>query len=85
MHKRRVEYFFVSVFVFFCGILYFPCTGYNQLSITSCWENIMKMELPAKHAPAYLVIFDNRTETKKKSWDERISWSEENGITVLEC
>jgi len=37
------------------------------------------------NAPAYLVIFDRRPETKQKSWDERISWSEENGITVLEC
>jgi len=37
------------------------------------------------NAPAYLVIFDRRPETKQKTWDERISWSEENGITVLEC
>ncbi|MDR1315477.1 MAG: PD-(D/E)XK nuclease domain-containing protein [Spirochaetales bacterium] len=33
--------------------------------------------------PAYLLIFDRRPETKKKSWDERLSWAEEDGITVL--
>jgi len=39
----------------------------------------------APGAPAYLIIFDRRPETKQKTWDERISWAEENGITVLEC
>jgi hypothetical protein len=36
-------------------------------------------------ASAYLVIFDRRPETKGKSWDERLSWEVENGITVLGC
>ena len=34
---------------------------------------------------AYLVIFDRRNETKEKSWDERLSWEVENGITVVRC
>jgi hypothetical protein len=36
-------------------------------------------------APAYLVIFDRRDETKEKPWDERLSWEEINGITVIVC
>jgi hypothetical protein len=36
-------------------------------------------------APAYLVIFDRRTETKTQPWDERISWIDENGIIVVCC
>jgi hypothetical protein len=39
-----------------------------------------------KNAPAYLVIFDRRAETKQKPWDERITWvEEEGGITVVGC
>jgi len=37
----------------------------------------------APNAPAYLVIFDRRAETKEKPWDERLSWNEENGITIV--
>jgi hypothetical protein len=36
-------------------------------------------------APAYLMIFDRRAKTKLKPWDERISWTVESGIAVLEC
>jgi len=36
-------------------------------------------------APAYLVIFDRRPETKGKPWDERLSWEAVNGITVIGC
>jgi hypothetical protein len=36
-------------------------------------------------APAYLVIFDRRPETKEKSWDQRLSWEIQNGITVIGC
>ncbi|MDR0909417.1 MAG: AAA-like domain-containing protein [Spirochaetaceae bacterium] len=36
-------------------------------------------------APSYLLIFDRRPSAKKLSWDERISWKEEDGITVLGC
>ena len=35
--------------------------------------------------PAYLVIFDRRTETKQKSWDERITWEHDGDITILGC
>ena len=36
-------------------------------------------------APAYLVIFDRRSETKEKPWDERLSWASEGSITVVGC
>jgi hypothetical protein len=36
-------------------------------------------------APAYLVIFDRRSGGKKAAWDERLTWAEENGITVVGC
>jgi hypothetical protein len=36
-------------------------------------------------APAYLLVFDRRNAAKNKSWDERITWAEENGITVVGC
>jgi hypothetical protein len=36
-----------------------------------------------RKAPAYLVIFDRRPETKKKSWDERLFRTEGDGVTVL--
>ena len=39
----------------------------------------------APGAPAYLMIFDRRSQTKTKSWDERISWEEEGDVTVLGC
>jgi hypothetical protein len=39
----------------------------------------------APDAPAYLVIFDRRKETKERSWEERISWEQEGSVTVLGC
>ncbi|GHV04420.1 hypothetical protein FACS189485_09780 [Spirochaetia bacterium] len=39
----------------------------------------------APGAPAYLVIFDRRLETKQKSWDERLGWQEEADITIVLC
>jgi hypothetical protein len=36
-------------------------------------------------APAYLVIFDRRPQTKALSWDERLTWSQENSVTVIGC
>ena len=36
-------------------------------------------------APAYLVIFDRRSGGKKAVLDERLTWAEENGITVVGC
>jgi ASC-1-like (ASCH) protein len=36
-------------------------------------------------APAYLVIFDRRSETKQKPWEQRLSWAVESGITVVGC
>jgi hypothetical protein len=34
-------------------------------------------------APAYLVIFDRRPE--KPAWDQRLSWTEREGVTVVGC
>ena len=39
----------------------------------------------APGAPAYLMIFDRRDETKKKSWDERISWENAGNVAVVRC
>jgi ferritin-like metal-binding protein YciE len=37
-------------------------------------------------AAAYLIIFDRRSENKKASWDERITWEQEaGGIVVVGC
>jgi hypothetical protein len=36
-------------------------------------------------APAYLVIFDRRPEAKQTPWDQRLTWTVENGITVVGC
>jgi len=43
----------------------------------------------APECPAYLVIFDRRSEMKEKPWDEKIYWQEEailgGTITVIGC
>jgi hypothetical protein len=39
----------------------------------------------APDAPAYLLIFDRRPQTKEKSWNERISWEQDVDVTVLGC
>lgn len=39
----------------------------------------------APEAPAYLVIFDRRSETKQKNWDDRLSWQREADITIVLC
>ncbi|GHT74229.1 hypothetical protein FACS1894124_3820 [Spirochaetia bacterium] len=39
----------------------------------------------APEAPAYLVIFDRRSETKQQSWDERLGWQQEADMTVVLC
>ncbi|MDR0763874.1 MAG: AAA-like domain-containing protein [Bacteroidales bacterium] len=38
-----------------------------------------------KNTPAYLIIFDRRSEDKKADWDSRITWEvdNDNGITVI--
>ena len=39
----------------------------------------------APNAPAYLVLFDRRAKTKKRSWDERITWEQDGDVTILGC
>jgi hypothetical protein len=36
-------------------------------------------------APAYLLLFDRRDKAKQKPWEERISWTIEDGVTVVGC
>jgi len=33
--------------------------------------------------PAYLVIFDRRSEGKKAPWEDRVYWRVEDGVTVV--
>jgi hypothetical protein len=35
------------------------------------------------NAPAYLVIFDRRAKVREKPWQERLTWEEIEGITVV--
>jgi hypothetical protein len=37
------------------------------------------------NAPAFLVIFDRRSKAKQQPWDDRLTWTTENGITVVGC
>jgi hypothetical protein len=36
-------------------------------------------------APAYLAVFDRRPEAKQLPWAERLKWTTEGDITVVEC
>jgi hypothetical protein len=53
------------------------------------YRNIFSSKLRSKdneQIPCYLIIFDRRSEDKKATWKERISWSvEDNDVTVLGC
>ena len=42
-------------------------------------------DIKSPAAPAYLVIFDRREETKGRPWEERLGWNAENGIIVVKC
>jgi hypothetical protein len=35
--------------------------------------------------PAYLIIFDRRSDAKKLPWNERLQWRIHKGITVANC
>jgi hypothetical protein len=37
----------------------------------------------SKDIPAYLLIFDRRSEAKKAVWEERIKWEEKDSVTVV--
>jgi hypothetical protein len=36
-------------------------------------------------APAYLFVFDRRPQTKRLSWEERLSWTQEGNMAVICC
>jgi len=37
----------------------------------------------ALEAPAWLAIFDRRSKTKSKTWDERIGWEQDSDVTII--
>jgi len=37
------------------------------------------------NTPAYLLIFDRRSKAKEKTWDERITWEQDDEVTVVGC
>jgi hypothetical protein len=39
----------------------------------------------APGAPAYLAIFDRRSKTERKSWEERITFEKDEDVVVLGC
>jgi hypothetical protein len=39
----------------------------------------------APGAPAYLVIFDRRPQTKESPWEKRLTWTSAGSITVIGC
>jgi hypothetical protein len=39
----------------------------------------------APDAPCYLLIFDRREKTKQLPWEQRITWEQEAGVTILGC
>jgi hypothetical protein len=39
----------------------------------------------APDAPCYLIIFDRREKKKQLPWEQRITWEQEAGITILGC
>jgi hypothetical protein len=41
-------------------------------------------KIKSPDAPAYLLIFDRRPKTKELSWEERLSWTVEGTVTVIE-
>jgi len=46
-------------------------------------------DIKAPDCPAYLVIFDRRSQVKEKPWDEKVYWKEEavpgGMVTVVGC
>jgi hypothetical protein len=36
-------------------------------------------------APSYLMIFDRRPDAASRSWDERLTWETEGGVTIVGC
>ena len=45
----------------------------------------MYRDRTAPDAPSYLMIFDRRSKSREKPWDERLAWETLDGITVVGC
>ncbi|MDR1525372.1 MAG: hypothetical protein LBS79_09015, partial [Tannerella sp.] len=57
--------------------------SYNALLDEALEQTLRYRDRFDKNIPAYLLIFDRRSESKKATWDERIQWDENvDGVTV---
>jgi hypothetical protein len=60
-----------------------PADSYSSLLDEALEQTLRYRDRFDKNIPAYLLIFDRRSESKKGSWDERIIWEENvEGVTV---
>jgi hypothetical protein len=58
--------------------------SYSQLLDEALEQTIGYRDRFDKNIPAYLLIFDRRSESKKGTWEERIKWNENiEGVTVV--
>jgi hypothetical protein len=57
--------------------------GYNSLLSEALEQTLRYRDRFDKNIPAYLLIFDRRSESKKAAWEERITWNENvEGVIV---
>jgi hypothetical protein len=57
--------------------------GYDLLLLEALEQTLRYRDHFDKNIPAYLLIFDRRSESKKAPWEERITWDENvDGVTV---
>jgi hypothetical protein len=57
--------------------------SYDQFLEEALEQTIRYRDHFDKNLPAYLLIFDRRSDSKKAVWDERIKWEEKEGVTVV--
>jgi hypothetical protein len=55
----------------------------EQVAAKGLEQIVRYRDSKAPSAPAYLVIFDRRPQTKETPWEERIGWTREGTVTVL--
>ena len=57
----------------------------NEVQEEGLRQIAMYRDRTAPDAPAYLMIFDRRSKSREKPWDERLTWETLDGITVVGC
>jgi hypothetical protein len=62
-----------------------PRQSPEAIKATGLRQTAKYRDTRSPEAPAYLVIFDRRPESKQKEWSERLLWDVENGVAVLQC